>query len=268
MATTYYAKEVPWELWEKLLLFDGTGTRHIMTQSREASGATKTWRADLPSVREARRQVLTFCRSVGNSRPVSVHGTPNRSRLFVLDFDIRGQAPFVQMRCRHGRSSVCAFCWEHLKIVVQLVRYQVEQVFQLPGPPLVVFSGGNGIHIWYAIQAFSQQSVLFNSTVGRDRVLASLAVLLKSRGYKLDEDVSRVKALSAITNEPVAMEHTIKLPFSMHSAVPRIAVPIDPDRVPLPVVARTDLAEGQRELEAKFEWNKGLALFKKFCNKL
>lgn len=269
----HYATCVDWDLMGKFLLLNlGGKGRVVMAQCDKCP----TWRTKeeeaLKTSEALRHYVISYTRNYGQNGPVSLHAIPDRTRFIVFDFDIRDIAkrwPEKLANCRHDRYIVCSNCWRYAQTAVAIIRSEMEKAMQLPSPPLVVYSGGNGIHVWYHITPFSKQWQLLDSDVGRGLLFNHIAARMAKHCLPLDPGPTRLMPRCKVTGEPTSQDHMIKLPYSLHSATGRVALPIDPDKVPMPASVRKDFASNQiRDAAMATETETAHRLFRAFCSSM
>ena len=73
---------------------------------------------------------------------------------FVLDIDLTEETYREGLGCDCKRS-VCAQCWIHLEIAMEVIRYLLKQVMGVTDIK-VFFSGSRGIHVWVIAPCWSQ----------------------------------------------------------------------------------------------------------------
>lgn len=193
-------------------------------------GSTPRARQHHPSESHLREHVARH-----GPRCRGVHVTPPRDRCLVFDVDLRDQ-PGLPCRETHDRRTVCLSCWAIARrAVADLDRY-VRRPLGIAAPPLVVYSGANGVHVWYALASAPPEVALAMNNAGvRDRLVAALTA---RSPIQFDAGPTRIPELDAATGLPTKFGHTIRLPLSRHTVTQRVTMPLDPDTIPFPLNAQ------------------------------
>lgn len=202
-------------------------------------------------------------------RTLSLHTVPDPRHYLVFDCDFREQRrPTDFDICRgqrHDARAICIGCWRWARAAALILDAQVAQPFQISRAPLHVFSGGNGLHVWFrldetpaAARLFSEapaRRVLFNTWLTRDAIAAN-ALLVAALTLLFTEDERRpggvapnaVDAFGVQFDEGVTCGvanpahggsgHMIRLPFSLHDRTGTVALPLPLLRAGQPATLR------------------------------
>lgn len=167
---------------------------------------------------------------------LSLDAIPPPDRFLVFDFDIRSNTthrPACVTSKRHDLHDVCLGCWEsHVKPAMLVLDGMIEHAFGFPHEAaLRVFSGGNGLHVWYRLDKVDRavQETLATSKPFRE-------LLIKE--YLAAPRLSRLEGLTpwpvwdanatvdVFHSPPQHSAHPIKVPFSLHARTGMIALPL------------------------------------------
>lgn len=217
---------------------------HIHYRSDEARGCLPMTPDDLLSKLPSMMTALHLGPTVGGEKEL------------VIDMDLRDH-PLRHVLCDCPLDAVCANCW----LLVDLAAVVFEGLLAPSlGPPLVVFSGGKGAHIWFAnaqarhLNARARQSLAHMLSQGpplRDqhpvvglleqRLMSVFSKRLASSSIASRDAFKAWQATKASLSDAVwslawpvvdaqvltAMSHTVKCPFSVHDKTLRLALPLD-----------------------------------------
>jgi hypothetical protein len=133
----------------------------------------------------------------------SLHIQPDAARFLVFDIDLRGQVACSA----HVRETVCAECWPVAQRGVRELADLVGEPFALP-PPLVVYSGANGLHVWYRLPP------------------AHVLALAASRKHLIINEILAPNAATRFDAAVTQAQHMIRMPFSWHEGSGGVALPL------------------------------------------
>jgi len=180
----------------------------------------------------------------------SLHVDPS-GRHLVFDLDIRENYALLSAPCSCAATgdAVCAACWPIANVALAMVEFQMDR---LTGgavrAPLCVYSGRNGLHLWYDVRQLEERHPLRTRagqqmffTVLRDRAhyppsfFPTLATT-----YGLPQVLYRLPKFDEnVTLWPRggsgAQGHLVKLPFSLHEKNGRVAYPLAVHGLALPL---------------------------------
>ncbi len=183
----------------------------------------------------------TWRHYIGEHAPktASLHVQPPSSHFLVFDVDLR-QQPQYGCTDAHDSRSVCPTCWPTAVQLYDILERAVGKggPLQLPSP-LVVYTGGGGVHYWYRCASVPDMCDLDV----RVNVLLPLVIrpLIEEARIRLDEEVTTVS------------RHLIRMPFSLHDASGRVALPLSQEMLRAPCFdiapdPRKAMAEGAQRL--------------------
>lgn len=220
------------------------------------------------------------------AQTVSLHVVPDATRFIVFDCDVRQQerghpAGFDICRGqRHDERELCIGCWRWAVAAALILDEQVAKPFGLSRAPLYVFSGGNGLHVWYPLppagaaagatgerpQLLSEPAArrfLFARWLTREACAANEALVAALRLLFMDDErVERTTAnvLAAFHvrfDEDVttkATSHMLRLPFSLHDRTGEVAQPLGCKLPGGPATLRHPAAVLPRSAPADVQW--------------
>lgn len=227
----------------------------------------------------------------------SVHLGPDPGLVVPFDIDVRAQQEARERprslchgHAPHGERGICAGCWRWAQAGAVILDEQIGRPFGLPASAaLCVFSGGNGLHVWYRLDGVadaltrqilarpSARRALFDVQLslaaleGNKRLRARLEALMTEEELGLGYDPFALlgavfdchptlgRPLHPVTQEGLQSPTTLRAPFSLHESGPgRIAVPLtcrvagDMGTLPLPTAVRANAtpAEQREELDS------------------
>lgn len=161
---------------------------------------------------------------------------PPPDRFLVFDFDVRLVTGAHPLGCDHssGPAAICPTCWPLVNAAVVVLDERVRRLFQLD-PGLVVFSGNNGVHVWFPARNRVQQHALSIPGIRKTWILPHLDPSLRTQegGSKLPrlqenptpEETARLSTMGLeryasfahiFDHRPTAEWHSIRLPFSLN----------------------------------------------------
>lgn len=199
------------------------------------TGNTNTHYASLDAMRDHFLEKLA-------RQTLSLHIVPDPKRLIVFDLDIRDcyeKVPWLHgCRTAHSDKRVCAACWPMARIASRLLDVCIAQKLGL-GPGLHVYSGGNGLHVWFRadpeLQIASARKLVFTHLLSPSAIRADAALVRDMRallppGHATDdlEAFMPVLDVGVTIGVPRANDqgHAIKLPFSPHNSTRYLALPL------------------------------------------
>jgi len=175
--------------------------------------------------------------SVQDENLRAVYMEPPADRFLIVDIDVRDKLEKIPgIGCQHPiKAPLCATCWPFVAVAI----YWVERAFR-PGlvkdAGLVVFTGNNGVHIWYPLRTPAERLVLADEDVRicaigevrttieqalqnpldpcHDAIDTILAAV--SPNWPLDGDST--SRLVDIDGQVLRAWHEIRFPMSLHSA--------------------------------------------------
>lgn len=213
-------KSFPWKLITKLFLqHDSTmenSRMHVATHA--IPGGHDYWfkasnAIDLKKI---------ACQKHYNSR-TAIHSSHDWQRLIVFDIDHR-----KYRTCACQRGETCSNCWKFVE-AAYLILVDVMVVHLHFQKPLVVFSGGDGAHFWFAIPSGGD----YDPRASYSRADVRSNILKRYRDSNRNKMLrSKVMEMTGgiwpeLDGEPTTgTTHCIKLPFSVHGGTGRIALPL------------------------------------------
>ncbi len=127
-----------------------------------------------------------------------LHVDPAPDRFLILDLDLRSIPSAATITCDR-KHPVCRQCWPLVNEAVAHVEAEVRRTYLPESQGLVVFTGNNGVHVWYPAMTREEQYSLAQTTV-RENFLKALS--------------KECRAL--IDPKPLTPWHEIRLSFSLH----------------------------------------------------
>lgn len=192
MSSAYW-RSIPWaQVWSAF----GDGATHVSAKMCSPYSRNAFWR-QLPAMDsgDAFQQWIVENADVLQS----IHLTPPPDRWIVFDVDVRGPDPPAGTECGQQHHQVCRTCWPKVTEAVAHVELQFHRPY-LPGSRgLVVFSGNNGVHLWYPLRTPADRWTLSQRAV-REGLQKALARLMPS----------------GVDLEPLAPWHKVRCPLSWH----------------------------------------------------
>ncbi len=161
-------------------------------------------------------------------------------RFVVFDIDLRDmtheksaanpligrvQRSIFQQRCKHPAAGIqiCAGCWPMLQVAIYWLDRRIRRAcLGIEAPGLVVFTGNNGVHVWYPLQSDEERLDMALRVIHLDKLQSVptaadqkvIQTLLPSN-WPLDAEAT--VALVKIDAQPLRPGHLIRCPMSLHT---------------------------------------------------
>lgn len=233
----YWKNYFPWELaWE---LAQGNGT--ILANRFFPTNADGDGWVRHPTYTSWKQ----WSRMRAGPETLSVDVIPPPDRYLVFDLDVRENKkhrPTCVLERKHDEADLCTVCWaSHVTPALYVLERLVEHGLGIPSKAaLHVFSGSNGVHVWYRTDLATPalQEAFATSQPLRDLLVHH------TDGYLAHPRLPELKSIQpwpiwdvnatvdVFHDPPKHWGHPIKFPFSLHHRTGRIAMPIQKDELP------------------------------------
>ncbi len=228
-----------------------TLVRHVAQQGDRARALHAVVSVHAPTHAHQFRTYLVFDLDLRDlwdptGRPPPLPGAPARPPPMALF-----------QRCAHisragatptEQRAVCPNCWRVCQATAVILRAVLCDIIGLRAP-LLVFSGGNGMHTWFHLppdhalahrpmQEFLFAELLSAAAMGK---IPAVVAALRAHGLEdaapthFDEAVTLAPARDRLTGALMGHGHCIKLPLSLHMKTgrPAMVLPLDAHQLPL-----------------------------------
>lgn len=167
----------------------------------------------------------------------SVCGNGRDFGCFVMDVDLDK----YDRRCRCADATCCDECWVLAMVVVRHVTRIATQTLGIHKPPLFVYSGGRGLHVYlrgadvvkYDAHTLEDLFFVMNQPVHEEDVAWAREILLPAWGARIPVERDQQNAWWTKLVQPIYDKalmnpaQNIRLPFSVHPSG-HIALPLTP----------------------------------------
>lgn len=177
---------------------------------------------------------------------------------FVLDVDLNKYKRF----CVCDERSCCSVCWILARVVMRHVQRIVMETLRFPDPPLFVYTGGRGLHVWLREQVVASYDdvtredlfFILKEPVNDADVAWARDMLMPHWGAHAGGGVEWWRSIVQPIYDDCLMrqKQKIRIPFSVHTSG-RIALPLSPAMIAsntIPIVKAGEAAGNPVYLEA------------------
>jgi hypothetical protein len=247
----YWQHLFPWEAAWQLATATGTAEPRVAHRFPVADGGGAAAVGETGMSRHGTYTTAdAWKRTLASRGTTSIHLEPDQTTFLVVDYDIRGDRrppPECATSGQHGPRDLCRRCWEtHVGPAMAHLDRQLRVPLGIPrAAVLPVFSGGNGVHVWYN---------LLSAPAATREALAKPAVRrLLMEDWLAVSPAAPVPAFDVrVTTDP---GHLVRCPFSLHDRTGLPALPLGrdsdgrlelPPHVARPAASDADVAEDVR----------------------
>lgn len=163
-----------------------------------------------------------------NIKPSKLNGAIPIAKELVFDIDL---TDYPRNCCIE--KTVCEKCYEKIKCAVKLLNYILKNEFGINNFGFV-FSGRRGVHCWVFeykdIKNNIRQDIYkyFQIIIEKNISIKEYDNIMREFG---DYDLVKNFFIRIDKQVTVAMNHLIKMPFSIHPDTLNVSIPLDPDNL-------------------------------------
>lgn len=166
-----------------------------------------------------------------DSRPMKLSSAKPIKRELVFDIDL---TDYPRTCC--DSKTVCELCFNKIKCAVKLLDYILREEFGFKRIGFV-FSGRRGVHCWVFDYPHITSNIrndiykYFQSVIDKNLSIAAYNKIISEYSND-DENYIKDWFIRIDKNVTTAMNHLLKMPFSIHPDSHRISVPLDSNNLP------------------------------------
>lgn len=163
-----------------------------------------------------------------NIKPSKLSGAFPVAKELVFDIDL---TDYPRSCCLE--KTVCEICYQKIKCAVKLLSYILKNEFGITKFGFV-FSGRRGVHCWVFEYKDMKNTIrqdifkYFQTIINKNLNIKEYDSIMKEFG---DYDLVQNFFVRIDKQVTVAMNHLIKMPFSVHPDTLNISIPLDPENI-------------------------------------